>query len=289
MADVLGSGLVALNELRRLIRRELRDEGTSSTGKRWDDDEVDSAIRHAIAQASNLFVQSGRYDLDYAAGTLDYTLPDYVQNVRRIQSQKSVYPTASVTDYETVANWRHYPGMPGDNMLRYTKDRATATHRIYYDRDVEVPTAEFTLSAAVDSTAGTFAFATGSDAPWIREIRPIAYYRVDNEISKVTEIAAANEVTVSRGTLNTAAASHATGATAYPIIAVDDDRFYTFVVLAASAWLSRSVLHDTGRGAEVAGTLTALRSYEEQIKQLRKDIKPRRTPRRVQFSRIRKR
>ena len=295
MADVLGSGMIALDELRRLVRREIRDEDTSSSGKRWSDDEVDSAIRHAIAQSSGIFYQTGRYTLSFTNGTKEYILPDYIQNVRLVRKEKAPWPSTVVSSnqWETLDSWRHYKMEKGNNLLVYTKDHESSNHQIYYDRDVSIPTASFTLNGAATNVATTFTVNQGGSDPWIYEAELPMYLKCaltagGYEIAEATAVASATSFTVARAKLGTVAGAITDATVIYPIIMVDDDRFYTYVTIVSAAWLSRSVLHDTSRGADVAGTLTALRSYELQVAKLEKDIKPQRIPVRIKFERFRK-
>src|SRR3990167_136134 len=282
MAEVLGAGFTTLTDLIHRIRTAVHDVG--STNRRWTDDEIYLSVYQAIGEAGGRFFYTDIYeDLDFVDGDVDYTLPNYMERVVTIERERTIPDIATTTgttlDWEELKNWRQIK-TPGNNRLLMLHDYPAGNVRITYEREVSFPIVDLKLSAAITSGATSISI-TIPGTYNIYEIEPPAYFQINNaEIIKVTAITAPATLTVSRAQLGTTAASAAINHVVSPVIIENDDRFATYVINAAAAYLNLLLIQDTNRGSDVAGNLAAMREFQSRAEKAlarRKSLpKPRR-------------
>lgn len=291
MSEILGAGFTTLTDLVHRIRVAVRD--VSTVNRKWSDEEIYLAIYQSMGEAgSNSFFYSDIYeDLDFADQDVDYTLPDYVQRVTVVERERTIpylsTSSGTVLDWEEMKNWRQVR-TPGNNRLLLNHDHPTGNVRITYERSVDFPIVDMKLSAAITDSATTMSLTIpGTYNIW--EIKVPTYFQINNnEIVKATAITSTTAMTISRAALGTTAAAGSANDVVTPVIISQDDRFSTYIINAASAYLNLLLIQDTNRGSDVAGNLTAMREFQSKADKAARKRSVRQLPRRMQTERVRR-
>lgn len=293
MAEILAAGVTSVSNLIARVRVAVHD--TNATRRKWSADEVYLAIADAIGLASNQFFITGVYtDLDFATGTVEYTLPDYIHRVVRVRRERRV-PNIQVDadttlDWEEITSWRHVRSEIGNNKLFLLKPQPDGNTEITYERDVPIPFVESELSAALSTTDGTSITIALPATYQVYGLELPMYAQINGaEIVKITAITSAGVATIVRAQLGTTATTASQGDSVSAIILVNDDRFNAYVVNSAAAYLNLMILQDANRGADVAGNLTAMREFDQRANRALRSKTARQRPRRVLSERGRRR
>lgn len=292
MAEILAAGVTSVSNLIARVRVAVHD--TNATRRKWSDDQIYLAIADAVGLASNYFFTTGVYtDLDFATGTREYTLPDYVQRVTRVRRERRVpniqIDADTTLDWEELTSWRQMRGEVGNNKLYLVKPQTDGNVEVTYERDVTVPFAESALVTAIDDDDTSMTIALPSTYSVYGIELPLFVQINGNEIVKVTAITSEGVATITRAQLGTTAASASQGDGISAIVLVNDDRFNGYVVNSAAAYLNLLMLQESNRGSDVAGNLTAMREFDQRADKALRRKATRSQPRRVQSERVRRR
>ena len=281
---VLVSGPLTVDEIVALVREQGND---GSSNPLWSDDQVKLALKQACIKAAGKFFLTDTYSLSFVEGTMDYTLPDYVKKivlVRRDVTNTVVDTTINISDLD-VTTFRHFYAR-SNNKLYFDRNYPTSTFTIFYERNVPIPFENRILGAAVTSSATALTLTDAS--PNIVRLDLPGYFRIDNEIVKVTAAASNTSVTISRGALGTTAASHVNGSIMGYIVMANMDTFYAYLLTEIGMLLNLWRVQQ-GNQVDVSANITAMRLFREDREEIAKNLAQPHKSRRMHFSRTRRR
>lgn len=278
MAEVIGANWITLEDLMARVRVKVRDNAANVNPK-WSNDEVRQAISEALASSGNEFHTEHLYeDLEFAAGTLSYSIPQYIQRIVKVERQRTIpyYAGSSSPDYAEILQWDQVRN-PGQNTLVLFNEYPAGATRIWYTTDVIIPIVDVSLSVAVDADDTTFT--VGIPVGYSLYNMPIpCFLQADNgEVIKATGITFPETLEVERAQFNTTADTIAANATLSPVLAENDDRLFAYVINYAAYVLNMMIIQDANRGSDVAGNLTAAREQKADAEKLlrRRAVRPR--------------
>lgn len=288
MTDFLVSGPLSLDEIMEAIRVQSRDPSGSS--QLFPDTEIKLAIRQAILNSHGLYYTTATTTLAFTAGTLSYTLNDDVEDIVLITRERNLGVSGntinSISSDGVVTSYRHFNLGRGSNKLLLTRDYPTCTFTIWYQRNVAVPIDNRTLGAALTSAATTMTLVDAN--PQLFQIALPAYFKVDNEIIKVTAVSGNTSATVVRGQLGSTAAAHSNGRDLSQVPLADTDRFYAFLLNEAGRLLNEWRVQAGSGNIDVAANITAQRMFGENVANLAAKQKQPQRSRRMKFARDRR-
>ena len=289
MTDALRAGPFSVSEIIDLVRVQSRDETQRPV---FADEDIKLAIRQAVLNSHGKYFTTHTTTATYVTGTNEYTVADDVQRIVLITRERtgvmeSTNTFGGVSYDESLTSWRHFNFGKGSNKIIFYRDTGDATLNVYYERDIPVPLGDRTLSGSHTSAVTTL---TLTDAnPQLFHLSLPAYFRIDNEIVKVTAISGNTSATIARAQFGSTAAAHSDGANISQVLVSDSDRFYNFLFAEIGRLLNLwRVQSGTGQ-VDVSANITASRLFKDDAQQISLEHpQPIRT-RRMHFIRSRRR
>ena len=289
MAIILASGPLSLTEIIEAIRIQSRDETSTPV---FEDDDIKLALRQAVLNSHGKYFTTHTTTLAYVGGTDSYTIDDSIQRVILVTRERSsleiVNNTLSGVSFpEDIVSFRHINQGKGSNKLYFFRDYLTSTMNIYYERDIPIPLDNRVLGAAISTTTATSATLTDAE-PHLWRLSLPAYFKIDNEIIKVTAISANTTLTIARGQLGSTAATHTNGTTISQVLMADSDNFYSFLFNEIGRLLNMWRVQAGSTNTDVSANLTATRLFGDEVRDIKMDhAQPRRT-RKMKFLKTRR-
>jgi hypothetical protein len=284
----LSNAPLSLSEIVSAIRTQSLDDKAKPV---FNDSEIKLALMQAIHNASGKFFLSSTYSLSYTAGTLSYSLPAYIQRITLITRAPAAMESSSENTISGTSaghllhQYRHLKTV-GGNTLVFTRDYPTSTMTIWYERDVPTPIDD--RHAAASHTAAATTLSLRDSDPQLYQLALPAYFKWDKEIVLATAFSGNTSLTITRGQLNTTAASHASGSEVSQIVTADSPRFYSFLFQEAGRLLNEFRVQAGTQNVSVAANITAARMFKDNRTAVLEEIPQTKQPRSMKFRRDRR-
>lgn len=263
MTDFLTPGPLSLAEIINIIRIQSRDQTAKPV---FENDDIKLAIRQAVINSKGKWYTAHTTELAYVSGTDTYTVADDIQRIMLVTRERvgldSIQNTLNSTSPDQdIVSFRHLPMGRGENKLVFFREYLTSTLTLYYERDIPIPIDDRTLSVALTAEATTMTLVDSSPQLW-RLTLPV-WFKVDDEIIKITAATDNTTATIARAQLGSIAAAHISGSTISQIVASDSDAFYAFLFSEVGRLLNLWRVQAGSGSVDVSANITAMRFFRE--------------------------